>query len=252
MRRRIRWVVLGALAIATLVIVPGRVLPSYLVSATDLAVLPLVTPVPELDVPPTPQGRAIVAHLGSIDGSTRSSRYAHRTDVDTAAGRYHWDCSGMVGWLLRRHAPRAFAAVGRGRPVASDYTARIAAAPRRPGGPWQHIERIEDVRAGDVFAWRSIPALRGDGNTGHTGIVISRPQRVVASSEVWAVRIADSTTVPHERDSRTATGDVDGGLGIGTMTFAVGPDGAVTHYGWAGVLSPIYVETRVVFGRVGG
>lgn len=251
MRRIVVWTGLGALAVAILVAAPRRILPRHIVAASDLGVLPLATEGPALEVPPTDRGRAMVAHLIEIAASTRSGRYAHRTDVDTASGRYHWDCSGMVGWLLRRHAPRSLRAVGRSRPRAADFAAHIAASPTHPGGAWQRIERIEEVRAGDVFAWRTPPALRVDGNTGHSGIVLARPRRIIAASEVWSVRIADSTTAPHAFDSRTATADLDGGLGFGTMTLVVDDAAAVTHVGWVGALSPLYVQARVVFGRVG-
>lgn len=224
-----------------------RRLPDFVAPATDFGVVPLVSEASSIETPETGPGRALVAHLVEIDASTRSSRYAHATDVDVEAGRYHWDCSGMVGWLVRRHAPRAFRSLGRGRPVAADFARTI----ERDAPGWDRIERLPDVRAGDVFAWRSPPELRGDGATGHVGVVLAAPRRALALGEVWQVRIADSTTLPHERDTRLERGDTDGGLGIGVMTF-VASEGGASHYGWLGVLSPLYVEADVVFGRLEG
>lgn len=115
---------------------------------------------------------------------------------------------------------------------------------------FRRVASIEDVRAGDVFAWRAPGALRRAGSTGHVGFVLGSPRRIASSGSVWSVPIADSTTLPHELDSRLAHLDRDGGLGTGVMTFAADAEGAVTHYGWMGVLSPIYIETAVVFGRL--
>lgn len=220
-------------------------LPPHLSAATDFGVVPFVGHTLDDEAPGSERGGAVLLHLLAIREGTRSSRYAHATDVRPSEGRYHWDCSGMVGWLLRRHAPAAFAALGRGRPVAADFARTIA----REGRGWERIRRIEELRAGDVFAWRSPPELRTSGATGHVGIVLAAPRRATALGEVWEVRIADSTTLPHDRDSRAASGDVDGGLGTGVMTF-VASDGGASHYGWHGPLSPIYVRTDVVFGRL--
>jgi hypothetical protein len=225
-------------------------LPSYAAPLTDFTVVPIVAMTGERTVPPTERGRAIVVHLSSIEADTRSGRYAHRTDVDPSSGHYHWDCSGMVGWMLRRHAPAAFASLHRERPVAADYARVIAAASTDASRGFRRIASIEDVRAGDVFAWRAPEALRSAGSTGHVGFVLGTPRRVVSGGSVWSVPIADSTTLPHELDSRLARLDRDGGLGTGVMTFAADPGGTITHYGWMGVLSPVYIETTVVFGRL--
>ncbi len=246
---RVRWLIVLAALVAACALT-GVVLPSYADPWTDFGVVPLVGVDPAREVPPTERGRAIVAHLASIEASSQSSRYAHLTDVDPARGRYHWDCSGMVGWILRRHAPAAFESLHRERPVAADYARVIGRASPDARRGFRRIAAIEDVRAGDVFAWRAPPSLRRAGSTGHVGFVLGAPRRIASSGSVWAVPIADSTTLPHELDSRLVRLDRDGGLGTGTMTFVADPSGAVTHYGWMGALSPVYVETEVVFGRL--
>lgn len=245
---------LGLLVAVGLLHLLGQRLPEHLSLATDHWVVPLVSVASaDTEVPSSDTGRALLVHLREIEASTVSSRYAHRTDVDPHAGRYHWDCSGMVGWLLRRHAPRSFSRLGRERPVAADFARLIARSSSEPVATgWQRIARIEDVEAGDVFAWRSPPELRSENSTGHVGIVLGAPRRAVAWGDVWSVRIADSTTLPHEDDSRLHGADRDGGLGTGVMTFVVDEDGVVTHYGWAGSLSPVYVRAAVVFGRPHG
>lgn len=99
-----------------------------------------------------------------------------------------------------------------------------------------------------MFAWRAPAALRRAGSTGHVGFVLGTPRRVASVS--WSVPIADSTTLPHELDSRLGDLDRDGGLGVGVTTFVADASGAVTHCGCKGVLSPIYIETPVLFGRL--
>ena len=113
---------------------------------------------------------------------------------------------------------------------------------------WQRIERIGDVRPGDVFTWR-----RPDGfpsrNTGHVGFVMEVPRRVPGLPHGWVVRVADATGSRHQRDTRRSSGR--GGFGIGTLAFLTDGDGHATHYGWGGTLSDGYVVTPILFGRVG-
>lgn len=248
-RRRRAWFFLGLfLVLVGAGAAVRRQLPGHLDPLTDFGVLPVASRAAgEPEVPETEAGRAILAHLASIEATTTSDRYAHQTDVDEREGRYHWDCSGMVGWLVRRHAPTAFATLGRGRPVAADFARTI----QREGRGWRRIEDLSEVRAGDVFAWRSLPSMRSSNSTGHVGFVLAAPRRALSLGDVWELRIADSTTLPHDRDARTTRGDLDGGLGTGVMTF-VRAEGGASHYGWHGVLSPLYVEADVVFGRLEG
>ena len=192
------------------------------------------------------QERSRVMHeVEAIEASLRETRYQHATRVDVARGRYRFDCSGMVNWILRRSAPRAFRALGRPRPVAATYARTIARAPSRPRGAWQRIDRWQDVRPGDVFAFEST-RIRGLDRwlrlftserqpSGHTGIVVSS-MRPVALGVVEA-EIVDSTTFPHGGDDRRAWGG-EGGFGRGTMAFHWRGDEIVGH-GWLGATGPI-------------
>jgi hypothetical protein len=154
----------------------------------------------------------------------RESRYQHSTKVRADDGVYHWDCSGMTGWILRRAAPAAFRRLGRGRPVARDFVSVIERAPTdRARAGWQRIAHIADVMPGDVFAWRRPRGLPSK-NTGHVGIVLDRPLPVPGLPGGWAVRIADSSSFTHQDDSRRD--DPDGGFGIGSITFLVDADDA--------------------------
>jgi hypothetical protein len=197
---------------------------------------------------PTAAGARVVEIVDGIRTSLRESRYQHSTKVRADDGVYHWDCSGMTGWILRRAAPAAFRRLGRGRPVARDFVSVIERAPAdRARAGWQRIAIIADVMPGDVFAWRRPRGLPSN-NTGHVGIVLDRPLPVPGLPGGWAVRIADSSSFTHQDDSRHD--DPDGGFGIGSMTFLVDADGRGTHYGWGGTRSEVYVTTPIVFGRV--
>ena len=199
--------------------------------------------------PATRAATKVLGVLESIRASTTDDKYQAATKVDTKRGIYHWDCSGMASWILRRAAPIAQRSLASSRPVARDFAAAIERAPtRRAKGGWQRIANIADVLPGDVFAWRR-PRGMPSKNTGHVGFVVGKPVPVPTMPGAWAVPIADSTRGIHQDDTR-ANGDGDGGLGFGTLTFLTDSTGAVTAYGWSGTLSEWYVVTKVVFGRV--
>lgn len=207
--------------------------------------LPEVTEPPP--APPTRAGQKVVALLGQIERTLQESSYQHTTRVRADQGIFHWDCSGMTAWILRRVAPATMRGLS-GRPVARDFARVIARAPtERSRGGWRRIARIDEVMPGDVFAWKRPRGLPSR-NTGHVGFVVGKPVAVPGLPGGWAVRIADSSSFIHQNDTRAH--DLDGGFGMGTMTFLVDADGRVTHYGWAGTRSALYVVTEVQFGRV--
>jgi hypothetical protein len=202
-------------------------------------------------VPPTRSGKRIVALIDQIRASLTDSRYQPATQVRVKDGVYHWDCSGMAAWILRRTAPAALGTIGSARPVARDFAAVIARAPAtRARGGWQRIDNIADVMPGDVFAWRRPDGLppRKRKNTGHVGFVLEQPRPVPEIPGAWAVRIVDSTSSYHQDDTRSM--DPDGGFGIGTLLFIADDSGRVTSYGWSGTRSAWYVLAPVMFGRV--
>lgn len=199
--------------------------------------------------PGTRAAAKVLAVLEDIYATTTDDRYQASTKVDAKRGIYHWDCSGMAAWILRRAAPNARRALASSRPVARDFARAIARAPTtRARAGWQRIANIADVLPGDVFAWRR-PRGMPSKNTGHVGFVVGKPVAVPEIPGAWAVPIADSTRGIHQNDTR-ADGDGEGGLGFGTLTFLADSSGAVTAYGWSGTWSEWYVVTPVVFGRV--
>jgi len=220
-----------------------------------LANAPIDGPLPDAPVssdaqPPAPTkaGEHVLEVIDGIEDSLRDTSYQAHTSVRADKGEYHWDCSGMAAWILRRSAPAALRKLSSSRPVARDFADAIEHAPtKRAKDGWQRIANIADVMPGDVFAWRR-PRGMPSKNTGHVGFVVERPLRVPEIPGAWAVRIADSTRGWHQNDTRT--NHDDGGFGIGTLLFLADADGNVTQYGWSGTLSEWYVVTHVVFGRL--
>lgn len=206
-------------------------------------------PAPLPPAPPaTPEAARVVALLERIQREQRDAAYQHRTSVRERAGRYRWDCSGLVSWILHRAAPRAGRAIGADRTTARGIHRLIARAPEgRSRRGWQRLAHIEDARPGDVFAWRTPPGSPSR-HTGHTGFVLERPRPVPGIRDAYAVRIADSIVGPHEDDTRPE--GTAGGLGFGVMVFLTDGRGNATHYGWHGTRTAAYGRTPVLFGRV--
>jgi hypothetical protein len=200
--------------------------------------------------PATPAAARVVELLGRIGETQLDSRYQHRTDVRERIGRYRWDCSGLVSWVIQESAPVAARSIGGDRTSARGLFRIIERAPAgstRRG--WERIAHIEDVRPGDVFVWRT---PRGDPtpHTGHTGFVLERPRPVPGLRDAYAIRVADSIIGPHQEDTRTAATDRDGGLGFGVMVFLTDGAGRATHFGWQGTRTAAYGRSPVLFGRL--
>lgn len=192
-------------------------------------------------------GRKILKQLASIRSTARKTWYRHKTKVNRRSGTYAWDCSGMTTWILERTAPRARKSLNRDRPVATTFLKAMQRAPTdKPRRGWQQIADIEDLRPGDIFAWKR-PKEWGKGVTGHVGFVVSRPQPLKDVDNAYVVRIVDSTRYPHGDDTR---GPDETGFGLGTVLFVTDDSGKPTAYGWHGAESRGAVTTQVAFGRV--
>jgi len=197
--------------------------------------------------PATRAAAEVLALLEHVRSTQEDTAYQHHRVVSERLRRYRWDCSGMVSWMLEQRAPHARAALGEGRTNARRVYEAIARAPAdRQRRGWQDILRIEDVRPGDVFAWRT-PAGLPSRHSGHTGFVISLPARVQGLRDAYAVRVADSIIGPHQDDTRPE--GTAGSLGYGTMVFLTDGHGRPTHYGWHGTRTVGYVRAPIVFGR---
>lgn len=201
--------------------------------------------------PAAPPSR-VSAEIERLRGAIRTTRYVHATRIDERAGRYDFDCSAMASFVLARATPRAHAAVmrrnGRGRPVARDFHDVIAAAPtEQPRDGWLRLTRVQDLRPGDVIAWRRPPAVASR-NTGHVAFVQEPARPVGRDGRRWLVRIADATSIPHGDDTRPR--QHQSGFGYGTLTLFVETPGAdPTAYGWYGLDTRIDFRTHIALGR---
>ena len=197
-----------------------------------------------------PAAARVLAEIRRVRSAVRASRYQHRLQVRERDGVYHWDCSLMVQWILRRTSrPSVRGLPSSRRALAADFVRLIERAPTdRFRRGWQRLEHIDEVRPGDVFAWRR-PRGFPSRNTGHVGFVTARPEPVHGMPGAYAVEVADATRSTHQNDSRPWPGD--GGFGIGTLAFLTDGHGQGTHYGWGGTYSGGYVVTPILFGRVG-
>jgi len=256
--RRGRWFVAGTVAAVALGVGTPALNRTVRRVGEDLGRPAPVLPAPLFDTvrtdptfertatPATPAAERALSALERVRRRQRTTRYQHHTRVREARGDYRWDCSGMVNWVLARSSRRALRGLGRGRPRAMDYARVIGRSPSttsRRG--WQRVQ-VGEVRPGDVFAWETQPRRFRRYATGHVGFVVGAPRRV--RDDLWAVRIVDSTSGPHQDDTRSWDGV--GGTGYGTMTFQTDAAGEAIAYGWWGTESPIYVAAPVVFGRL--
>jgi hypothetical protein len=192
----------------------------------------------------------VMAVIERIAATLRTARYNHDTRVEERAGRYEFDCSGMVAWVLARSAPQAHAATerraGGGRPLARDYYRQIAASRvDRPTQGWLRVERVADAQPGDVVAWLKPPGWRSS-NTGHVLFVVEGPRAVAPGT--FAVRVADASAYQHSNDTREGTGR--DGFGMGTMLlFADEATGTARGYGWRASFPTWGRETQIAIGR---
>lgn len=198
--------------------------------------------------PATKASAKLLALAEEIDATRTDTVYSHGTRVKRKEGKYHFDCSGMLNWMLERVSKRSLETLGRERPVASTYVRTIQKAPKTRGrSGWQNIVDIEQVEPGDLFAWRRPADWPKGGNTGHVGIVIARPAPVPHLDNAYLVRVIDSTRYRHQDDTR-ASGET--GFGMGSILFVTDDAHQPIGYAWYGALSSGYYETDVVFGRI--
>jgi hypothetical protein len=191
---------------------------------------------------------SVLRTLGNISSSLTSSEYSSGLSVNEKRGTYKFDCSGMAYWVLRKAAPRAarFSAQGlERRPLARDFQRRIARiAPGEPKYGWQRIEKVRDLEPGDVVAWIKPPEIRSP-NTGHIAFVLLPPLRLRGYANAYLLRIADSSRLLHDEDTRSERD----GFGFGTILLVADPvSGEPIAYGWVAEKGWTF-ETQIALGR---
>ena len=189
----------------------------------------------------------IVDTLDGIERNLQSSSYSHATSVDEATGRYDFDCSGMVQFVLGKASPNALRGVGPGRLRAVDFARAISRAPVQGDRmAWRRIPRIADALPGDVIAWEK-PRIVKSANTGHVAFIVAVPEEQEGASGRYLVRITDASSFNHQDDTRYGRP----GFGTGTIVVSTDPaSGRGIGYGWHGSDSRFFYPTSVMVGRV--
>lgn len=190
----------------------------------------------------------VMKKLGAVSSSLVESEYTHGFSVDERRGVYKFDCSGMAQWVLRKSAPVAAITMANGlpsRPLARDFQRRIARAPvERERGGWRRVARVSELAPGDVVAWIK-PQEIDSPNTGHVVFVLLPPVLAPGYENAYLVRVADSTRLLHDDDTRVGRN----GFGFGTILLVADPDtGAPIAYGWAALKWRAF-ETAIAVGR---
>jgi hypothetical protein len=198
--------------------------------------------------PATGASEKLIGLAEHIEDTRTDTVYSHSTKVRRKQGVYHFDCSGMINWMLKRVSKRALETLDRERPVAATYVRTIQRAPTtRSRGGWQQIADIEDVEPGDLFAWRRPKNWPKGGNTGHVGIVVAKPAPLAHIDNAYLVRVIDSTRWKHQDDTR---GPDETGFGMGTILFMTDDQRRPIGYAWHGADSSGFYRTDVAFGRI--
>ena len=199
-----------------------------------------------------PAHQQILGRIAQIAQNLQTSKYNHSTIVDERQGRYEFDCSGFVTWVLRRSAPGAYSSLlaRAKRPLARDYYHELARAPvgeRTPRGI-RRIARVDQAEPGDIVAWLKPAQLRSP-HTGHVGFLLERPRPLTEVAGGYLVRIADASSYQHQDDDRYESGRT--GFGSGTIMLVADPEtGEPRAYGWFGQYSRWVLETSIALGRV--
>lgn len=190
----------------------------------------------------------VMRAIGKMAATLNTTEYSHGFRVNERDGVYVFDCSGFADWLLSKAAPRARAAVRHGlkqRPLARDFQRRLAALPGgRERYGWRRVERVAEIEPGDVVAWLK-PKIIQSANTGHVAFAVHRPVPAPGYTNAYLVRLADSTSLLHDDDTRAG----GSGFGFGTILLVADPEtGAPVAYGWVGLRWRSF-ETPIAIGR---
>jgi len=190
-----------------------------------------------------PYGGIISDKIKSILNNIKDTEYVHakidEEHINESAGKYHTDCSGLVGFILQNELPDHFGAINktggsrnRGIPYAKNYYEFFKNQPNtHDANCWQRIHWYKNTRPGDIIAY-----VYGDGgdheDTGHVMIAYSELQKQDGKNERCFL-IADSTANPHGNpETRGGKGEPENGVGNGEICLGV--DGGGRYVRWDG------------------
>lgn len=192
---------------------------------------------------------------GWLNKST--SYYSHTTYMNESTGTRRTDCSGYIGYALRRVLRTAYDRINAatdGTSVKSeDYFNYFMGRPTTAStdtstSRWRKIRYIRDLKPGDVLVWRNPSWME---NSGHTMVVRDYPRAGRSSKSEILVPIYDATSKPHSYggawDSR---GTSRTGVGAGTIGIKVNSSGEGVAYYWSGGTSGDVTYRTVIGGRI--
>jgi hypothetical protein len=174
---------------------------------------------PELSLPAQVESQAEF-----IVNNLRQTKYVHIDRIDVDRGIYDCDCSGFASFVLTRAAPGHYAMIPNNeadqpRPRAFAYYEFFESLTPESAEGWRRIDLLRDLRRGDVVAWR-FSTIRKNRDTGHVFFVARKPE--IDSAGIFVVRVHDSASRPHLRDTRgEGQGRSGNGVGSGTIKFRV-------------------------------
>lgn len=154
------------------------------------------------DQPATEGGKALYAEALRVLSQVRNTRYTSSYVVDEDTGRFELNCSGFLSLLLYEVNPSALATVDRSgkhyRPRAEDFHRSILrAGPKGDGTGWLQVERVSDLRPGDVVAWLRPAERSASSATGHVMVALASPRLNPARPGEVLLPVADCTLSPH-------------------------------------------------------
>lgn len=181
-----------------------------------------------------------------VNVSKDKNRYTHTDQISFPSDRFssgyamNADCSGFVAAFLSRSASVTLNQMvkvtgNRTRPLSEDFTLSIL---KERG--FKRVNRIEDVRPGDIFAWEFSNFLdaKAARNTGHTMIIDTIPKKiksrgpVLENTEQYKIWVIDSSRGPHGPDDtrrQDKEEEIDG-LGRGRFRLYVDDQGNIIGY----------------------
>lgn len=136
---------------------------------------------------------------------------------DTSKGIYIVDCSAYIGQILSAVYPNAYSALvgwsGSQTPTSYDYYHFFTKLDSQThSNYWSKVPEVEALRPGDILVFRY-----KNEKGGHVMIVMNKP---MPDEDNFIVRVADSASVGHSKDTRHHHVS---GIGIGDMQLKINP-----------------------------
>ena len=189
-------------------------------------------------------------------GAVKQSSYAHVTHIDTAAGVYDVDCSGLVDYVLKQTAPKALyrdrkATVAQTAPLADDYYSTFENAAATPAScVAARLTHVNEAHPGDILCWKDPTHKLGEHtNTGHVMIIDEAPVEEARDEETIIGNLRSWSSIQPPRRTRRDSRQPDtGGVGRGTLWIDTDASGAPTGYRWKSATGMVH-ENPIAIGR---